>query len=297
VTLRPVLVNRYEEAADKEIRRACERNAARVYAKVRLGDAVELRGSGLSDEEFGYATRAHLDFLVCDTDHFALFVVEMDGRATHANARRVARDRMKDSICYRLCLPLLRLDNRALRRFGPRFRLLGWLVEVWFLKQAFDAAQERGEIPPFEPFDPYGFIERDPGGTWRHSYHVTAPVIIRLQQLEDAGHIPSAGREAIELHTHGDDEDAVAYQVLPVHHGFYLFTKAACRSLSMGIGAAPVEIASDLALLELGEQVEQYLGGEPVAVDRRELARVRERSSGPGWIRQGRMLDDIPSPY
>lgn len=41
--------------------------------------------------------------------------------------------------------------------------LLSWFVEVWFLAEGFYEAQERGEIPYDEPFDPFflSFSDRD----------------------------------------------------------------------------------------------------------------------------------------
>jgi hypothetical protein len=53
------------------------------------------------------------------------------------------RDIMKNMICERLCLPLLRVDAGYLRSVG-RFTLVGWLVELWFIYGEFCAMRDRG---------------------------------------------------------------------------------------------------------------------------------------------------------
>jgi hypothetical protein len=288
VSLRPVLVNTYEESADIELRRACEHFDARVYAKVRLGDVIDLSGINLTYVEFNYAAKAHLDFVVCDVKSFPLLAVEMDGRASHANPAQAARDRMKDSICARACLPMMRAENHTLRRFGPRFRLLGWLVQVWFMGKAFDEAHERGELDEMADFDPNSFIEPDPeSGGLRFSFDVAAPIRIKLMRLFDERRLVECYPEEIGNHRAADDEETVAYQVLPVANGLYLIAEASCQSNLHLYGVAPVDLASDLAILDLDEQVDAYLRGEPVAVAGRTLDELRERTSGERWVHQG----------
>ena len=56
------VMNRGELIAEKAITDAAERNGAIVRAKLKLSDVLEIGSSGLSNPEFEYATRAHLDF-------------------------------------------------------------------------------------------------------------------------------------------------------------------------------------------------------------------------------------------
>src|SRR4051794_35389255 len=42
VTPRPILVNLYEQAADRQLRAVCDQRDARVLAKVRVADAVDV---------------------------------------------------------------------------------------------------------------------------------------------------------------------------------------------------------------------------------------------------------------
>jgi very-short-patch-repair endonuclease len=291
----PVLVNLHETAADRQLREVAAQNGATVFTKVRLGDVLDLRSSGLSSTEFAYATRAHLDFVVCDADssvpHFA---VEMDG-AGHDQPAQRARDRMKDDVCNRLGLEVLRVDGRALHRFGE-YRLLGYLVEIWFLARAWDEAEARGDLGPYADFDPHSFISLDDGGKLRFTYNVSGEARARMHRAYDDGLIPHPAPE--EISSNDDDGYAVAYAVMPTKDGRYLIAEARLRSYRFSVGLPPRDIAGDLALLDLDRQLDAYLRGEAVAVSADRLAAVREATVCPPeepfrWIREGVLLDDV----
>src|SRR4051812_45517758 len=113
---KPMLVNLGEVETDAALRDAVDELGARVFAKPRLADVLNIDRSGISDEEYTYALKAHLDFVIAsETDGTPHFAIEFDGpyHATSAVARR--RDAMKDAICDRLGLPLLRIDADFLR--------------------------------------------------------------------------------------------------------------------------------------------------------------------------------------
>lgn len=146
-----ILVNEYEKATDTALQEAAERSGARVFAKVRMADSVNIDKSGLSKQEFEYALKAHFDFVVTHSDCTTAFAVEFDGPSHDTDARVILRDSLKNSVCEKLNMPLLRIDKNLLERIG-RFTLVGWLAEVWFLDEAFDEAQRRGDIPPDQQF-------------------------------------------------------------------------------------------------------------------------------------------------
>lgn len=141
---RSLLVNIGEAETDAVLRETADKLGSRVFVKPRLADVVDIDRSGLSNEEYAYALKAHLDFVLAGAPNGqAFFAVEFDEpyHDTDPAARR--RDAMKNAICERLGLPLLRIDADYLRRIQD-FRLLAWLVELWFLDDAFSAAQARG---------------------------------------------------------------------------------------------------------------------------------------------------------
>jgi hypothetical protein len=112
--LRPLFVNASERALDRLLVDTCRTFDARPHAKVRLGDVVDFNHSGISNEDFHYATRAHLDFVITQGDQSQpVLGVELDG-AAHRDMGRQRQDRLKDSLCELAGLPLLRLDTSTL---------------------------------------------------------------------------------------------------------------------------------------------------------------------------------------
>jgi hypothetical protein len=119
-------------APKRTSRRLADRNGARVFPKVRIADVLDIADSGISDREYGYALRAHFDFVVAETDGTPHFAVEFDGPQHATDRATIQRDALKAALCQRGELPLLRIDAGYLRPSG-RFTLLSWLVELWFL--------------------------------------------------------------------------------------------------------------------------------------------------------------------
>lgn len=147
------LLNHYEEITYSRVKTIADKCGAHVFPKVRVADAVPLNNSGISEDEFSFALKAHFDFLITDADSHPLFVIEFDG-PTHRNTEQANRDRVKDAIAERFKLPLLRINANYLNRKFRSLDLLTYFVEVWFLRQNFLDAQIAGHIPWDESFDP-----------------------------------------------------------------------------------------------------------------------------------------------
>ena len=112
---RRLLVNEGEIRTDEALREAAEGIGFRVHAKVRLADALAVDRSGLSTEAYSYALWSHFDWVVADEKSSRPeFAVEFDGES-HVEAQARRRDALKDEICARLGLPLLRIDSEAYR--------------------------------------------------------------------------------------------------------------------------------------------------------------------------------------
>lgn len=71
-----MVMNAYEEATDTALREAASRWGARVFVKLRLADALEVENSGLTNEEYSYALKAHFDFVVEHPHDGVRFTVE-----------------------------------------------------------------------------------------------------------------------------------------------------------------------------------------------------------------------------
>ena len=98
----------YEAETHRILDEVASKNGAQVWPKVRVADVLELRNSGISNEEYSYALKAHFDFTVTDEDSLAQFSVEFDGRSHNTDPDTVRRDSLKNAICEQLSFPLLR---------------------------------------------------------------------------------------------------------------------------------------------------------------------------------------------
>lgn len=150
--------SKYEEISYSKLKPICEENGAHVFPKVRLIDAIpDIRKS---DTWVSFALKSHLDFFITDIDYHPLFAVEFDG-SYHNSELQKSRDNIKNDLCDRFKLPLLRINGGFLNRNYRDMDLLTYFIEVWFLNSAFNEAQENGDIPLDEIFDE-AFIYSDP---------------------------------------------------------------------------------------------------------------------------------------
>ena len=78
--------------------------------------------------------------------------------------------------------------------------LLSWLVEVWFLDRAFADAQERGELPWDEDFDPICVVAMA-GRNGSFPLWLSAPVQTGIEKLHKRG----ARADAVPSHVIGRD--------------------------------------------------------------------------------------------
>lgn len=123
------LVNRYEKQTNDSLRQVCAPYGIQVFVKVRLADVLPIEGSGIADSGYSYAMKSHLDFVAVNAAFYPIFAVEFDGPA-HQLAKQRSRDDLKNRLCRRFRLPLLRIDTRYLDRRYNDMDLLSWLTGV-----------------------------------------------------------------------------------------------------------------------------------------------------------------------
>lgn len=61
--LKPLL-NLPESETDSRLREVCDDFDARVFAKVRVADVLQIERSGIDDVLYRYALQAHFDFII-----------------------------------------------------------------------------------------------------------------------------------------------------------------------------------------------------------------------------------------
>jgi len=293
---RPLLLNTGEVLTDAALRVAAEKHGARVFPKARMASVLKLDRSGLSDREFRYALQSELDFVIAEGDTGKpCFAVEFDEPHHRTDPVTIERDAMKNSICDRLGLPLLRIGAEFLQQRRQQ-ALVGWLLEVYFLEREFYAAQERGEISPDEPFCYFSFYEPDkPGaGPFGISFALDSEargLMSHVCLVEGAA--PRLCPEQIttpfgEL----DGESVEGFGIFELEEDRYVVGEARLRNFGHFGGVGAWELVGDLAVADCGDKLRRFRKGTYVPASAEQLSAIRRKTVG--WVRQGQMLSDLP---
>ncbi|MCE2574036.1 DUF2726 domain-containing protein [Komagataeibacter sp. FNDCR2] len=147
------ILNYPEEATYRELQKLSTEYGYNVHVKIRLADVLPIEGSGIDHAHYSFALKSHFDFLICNTEQDPIFAVEFDG-PSHKGPVQISRDKKKDALTKHFELPLLRIKTSHLLKKYNKASLLRWIISSWELQREFNAAQERGEIPIDEDFDP-----------------------------------------------------------------------------------------------------------------------------------------------
>ena len=289
--LKSLLVNRYEAITDQQLREAAAKRGMRVCPKVGVADVLKIEHSGISDEDYGYALKAHFDFVLATDDEIAhpLFGVEFDG-GRHRTDRRVATlDARKNALCQRFRFPLLRIDEAWLEPIR-QWTILKWIIEVQALYDAWTQEQEEGHIPWTEDFYWPFVIETDnTGRIVDRPYDLAAEALTEMHMACRRGVTIAHVNETL---TSEDDQGyTVAHGILPLTAGGYIIETARCWSFSFP-PVSPSELAEDLVLVAVATTLRQYELGAYTPHSEEQLAALRARTNG--WLRQGMLLKDVP---
>jgi hypothetical protein len=254
---RRILVNDEERKAHQLLEEALRHQTARLYSKVRIADALDIKQSGLSDEEYSYALKGHFDFLVEPEGQPVAFAIEFDEAYHDASLKAHHNDELKNSICEKLGLPLLRIQINQLQQVG-KDTILGWLIELWFLWVAFREDQKSGSVPPDEIFsyssyllssDSDGKIELYPFDPFRHYRDLFHKLLGSHEALTCCG-ISGTGERSY-------DEAAV---VIYLSNGDAILGRAMCRTFFYPPISAS-ELAEELAIRDVFINYWRYKDG------------------------------------
>jgi hypothetical protein len=249
-----LLVNEYEEITHDRLVAACRIDGARVCPKVRMKDALPIEGSGVSDEQFSFSLRSHFDFLIADKEWNLLFAVEFDG-SSHGSPDGQRRDALKNGLCERFGLPLLRVNANHLQKRFRQWDLLSYFVETWFLKRAFDDAQEKGMIPLEEDFDPMMLLSD--GGSKRWPYWFAAPSQIEIQRLHKAGRIAHFAPSHLIGHDSTGNYRCLAY--LKISANEWAVIRTGMRAQLFDVCTS--DVVWQVGIVELREKLDEILAG------------------------------------
>lgn len=180
---RRVLIFR-EPAVHSILLRQLSQKGFRIYPKVRLADAI-CKVDYLSTREFQYFTRAHFDFLVVKADDMPVFAVEFDGGG-HAEPEAVECDVLKNRVCNRAALPLLRVTSADIAERDQHsvldymlMRYVAWQEEIDDL--AAEIEEFAAGLPPGAGPDDFA-VDLDPSVHFdlRHPFPATSAARDRL---------------------------------------------------------------------------------------------------------------------
>lgn len=122
-------LNTHEKVVYHELEAIAEDNGLRVFANARLSDVIDKGKTLLIQREFEFYCGAHFDFVITDQALKPIMVVEYDG-PMHSEPKQQERDKIKNALCGRASLGILRIGiNHVTRRFRGS-SILRWIVEV-----------------------------------------------------------------------------------------------------------------------------------------------------------------------
>jgi len=286
-----LFLNAGESATDDALAAIADKNDVRIFPKVRVASILDINGSGLSNEEYTYALKSEFDFVVASRgNQMPLFAVEFDEPHHLTDRVAIRRDSHKNNICDRFGFPLLRIDAEYLRTYR-KWTVLGWLIELWFLYEAFNEAQEGGEIPPDEPFLYFSFFEPQTDGS---NLFISLDSVARSRMLSaaKAGLAKDISPETVSSGPRGEKGFTQSYCIFELLGDQFIIGYAGLRDFGRFGGVGAWELATDLAVADAGERLLAFRNGQYTPADSGELKELRSRTEG--WIRQGMMCSDMP---
>lgn len=295
---RSLLVNEWESRTDAALAEAADRCGVRVFPKVRVADVLDLDRSGLTNEQYRYGLQAHFDFVITDRgDTRGQFAVEFDEPHHLIDPRTIYRDRLKAQVCDRFDFPLIRIGSSYLRR-ERRFTLIGYLVEVWHLERAFHEAQDRGQIPWDEPFDPALVVPDSVPDVMKGErpkldfpYWLERPARLQFVAAETKGLVLSRTPEEIVTPwpAHGEPDKAEfieAWAVLQLRPEGYVIGQAMLRNFKVFVpGITARRLAADVAVADAGRRLKRILAGDEPPSTADDWVALRSRTVD--WHSQG----------
>jgi hypothetical protein len=264
------LLNRSEVTAFRELERIAADNDLRVFSKTRLSDVIVKGAAYLSQREFDYFTRCHCDYVVTDSDFRPLMIVEYDG-PLHDDVRQRERDAIKNGLCRRAGLGLLRINDRHVTKLYRGMTVLRWIIEVSELSKAFYEAQINGQVPYDEPFDPAAFDAID--GRARFPYWLAAPA---TQSVHDFFATRNETRPHGWSSFIGYDTDDTGYRLSCLYFDDQvLWARTAVRRQDLDF--PHFDLLSEIDSCDLGERLAAFRRGEIRATTKAEFRPVFDR--------------------
>jgi len=232
---------------------------------MRIADVLNIKASGLSDEEYRYALQAHYDFVIYDNGNYPLFAVEFDGPFHENDANVIKKDILKNNICEKLIFPLLRINADFLTKKINNLSLLSWVIEVWFFGQEFFKQQEQGFIPKDEPFD-YNFVMKpflkDGSIDVDFPYNLSRNAIIFINNCRKESIISRVNFKAYE------DKLGFTYGIIIASVGDKkgIMSKVRVKSFNF-YPPSPSDIVEELVIIDIANKIKRFIENKEKCLD------------------------------
>ena len=262
------LFNSSEQPAYERLKSICDENGAQVFSKIRLADVLPIENSGISNQAYSFALKSHFDFVVAGSDLIPRFAVEFDG-PMHRQSDQKERDKLKDDLCKRFDLPLLRITSAYLDKQFRGLDLLTYFVELWFVQEWIDDAYKTGALPPDADVDPALIVTPRDGKT-KFPYWLSLDHRIALQKLYEDGRILARCESSRVSIDQNENYRCVSY--LEVQQDRYVIAETGMKSQRFPVIQS--DLISDIALSDL-------------------FTKLKEALADPSLLESGYALDEI----
>ena len=265
------LFNDSEAIVFKELESVASEWGLRVFPKIRVADILPIQHSGIDNLHFSYALKAHFDYVVVrgqGKEQVPEFAVEFDG-PTHRNARSRVRDEKKNNLCKQFGFPLLRIRRAHVSRKYRDFTALAWIISVYELKLGFDEAQDKGQIPYDEAFDPF-FLSVSSKPQITYPYCLSHVAQAEEQSLFEEGRLAARGSSGYIGYDNNRVMHGIEYVPVTDTHGLYVF-----RAMRAQDFPVPIEdLLREVLCVELYEKLLGYFSGHVLL---QPIDRIREK--------------------
>jgi very-short-patch-repair endonuclease len=265
------MLNRSEEVVYRELQSIASDNNMKVFAKPRLSDVIQKDNTFLTQREFDFYTRSHCDFVVTDDLFRPVMIIEYDGPLHQSDEKQQERDQIKNELCKRAELGVLRINDRHVTKLYRGMTVLRWIVEVTELEKVFNEAQGRGQIPQDEGFDPAFLEPTGAGGRFPYwlSASATQSFHAFFKTLDPV--IPKGWNGIL-----GNDSKGSGFRLSCVYFGEHiLWATTAVRK--QGLEFPVYDLLDQLDTCELGMRLTKFRKGEITSCTKEEFRPVFER--------------------
>lgn len=249
------LLNRYEEIVFDQISTVGRKYGLSVYPKVRVADVVDLDALQIDYSHKSFGLRAHFDFLIA-RDYRPLYAIEFDG-PSHAAAVQQERDKKKDRLCKLEGLPILRINGRHLAEDYGTLTLIAWIMETYEMQCGFHEAQEIGQIPADEIFDPFSLMEFEEGKI-THPLWLSRSHRLEMRRLHKQGRLQDFASSGLIGENFAGTMRGFEYIRVNATHG--LSVETAMRPQQFPILFS--DLLGEILVIQLMSRISAYLAGE-----------------------------------